>query len=304
MTHGGNDGIHDSGKLTNGGSAARPLGWVGAAFSVAMFAGIAIWGYELAIRDAGSVPVVRALEGPMRVQPDDPGGQQASHQGLTVNRVQEAGLAEPAADRLILAPEPIGVIENDSPVVSALVAENPGLDPPEEPFVPESTETPSETANSVDDLLRQVALDVSRSEPFNVTEGEEDVLASGLTVSPRPVPRPDPSVFTQVIARAEAAQPTPARTPEVDVARISAGTLLVQLGAFDSPDAARGEWENLEGQFGQYFEGKARVVQQAESGGRTFYRLRAMGFADLSDARRFCSVLLAEETACIPVVMR
>ena len=51
-------------------------------------------------------------------------------------------------------------------------------------------------------------------------------------------------------------------------------------------------------------EGKSRVVQKATSGGRGFYRLRAMGFNDIADARRFCSALVAENADCIPVVMR
>ncbi len=46
------------------------------------------------------------------------------------------------------------------------------------------------------------------------------------------------------------------------------------------------------------------MIQKAESGGRTFYRLRAMGFADLSDARRFCSALVAGNADCIPVTTR
>ena len=46
------------------------------------------------------------------------------------------------------------------------------------------------------------------------------------------------------------------------------------------------------------------MVQKATSGGRTFYRLRAMGFADIADARRFCAVLAAEKAECIPVTLR
>jgi len=45
-------------------------------------------------------------------------------------------------------------------------------------------------------------------------------------------------------------------------------------------------------------------VQSAVSGGRTFYSLRAAGFADISDARRFCAALSAEKADCIPVVAR
>jgi hypothetical protein len=56
--------------------------------------------------------------------------------------------------------------------------------------------------------------------------------------------------------------------------------------------------------FSVFLVGLSRVVQKATSGGRVFYRLRAMGFADLSDARRFCSALVAEGADCIPVVTR
>jgi hypothetical protein len=79
---------------------------------------------------------------------------------------------------------------------------------------------------------------------------------------------------------------------------------LVQLGAYESPEIARQEWTRFSSRFGEYMEGKQRVVQRAESGGRTFYRLRALGFEDLSDARRFCSALLAKKADCIPVVTR
>jgi hypothetical protein len=79
---------------------------------------------------------------------------------------------------------------------------------------------------------------------------------------------------------------------------------MAQLGAFDSPEVAREQWDRLQGQFGPYLQGKDRVVQKATSGGRVFYRLRALGFEDIADARRFCSALVAENADCIPVVMR
>ena len=60
----------------------------------------------------------------------------------------------------------------------------------------------------------------------------------------------------------------------------------------------------LNARFGDYLAGKRRLIQEASSGGRTFYRLRALGFDDLSDARRFCSALVAEGADCIPVVTR
>ena len=41
----------------------------GAAVSLALIVGIGIWGYKLIMRDVSGVPVVRAAEGPMRIQP-------------------------------------------------------------------------------------------------------------------------------------------------------------------------------------------------------------------------------------------
>jgi hypothetical protein len=45
------------------------------------------------------------------------------------------------------------------------------------------------------------------------------------------------------------------------------------------------------------------VIQETQSNGRTFYRLRAMGFADRADARILCAALTAENAACIPVTV-
>ena len=59
----------------------------GAAVFVALVAGMGLWSYNLGTRDAGEVPVIKAIDGPARIQPEDPGGLQAAHQGLEVNRV-------------------------------------------------------------------------------------------------------------------------------------------------------------------------------------------------------------------------
>jgi hypothetical protein len=46
------------------------------------------------------------------------------------------------------------------------------------------------------------------------------------------------------------------------------------------------------------------VIQRATSGGRVFFRLRAHGFDDVADARRFCATFVAQKVDCIPVVTR
>ena len=69
----------------------------GAAVFVALMAGMGLWSYNLGTRDAGEVPVIKAIDGPARIQPEDPGGLQAAHQGLEVNRVLAGAPARPAA---------------------------------------------------------------------------------------------------------------------------------------------------------------------------------------------------------------
>ncbi len=67
----------------------------GATVFLGLVAALAVWSWHLGTRDAAEVPIVRAMEGPARIEPEDPGGLQASHQGLEVNSVL-AGNPEPA----------------------------------------------------------------------------------------------------------------------------------------------------------------------------------------------------------------
>lgn len=325
----------------------------GAVMSVALVIGIGVWGYKLLVRDVNGVPVVRALNGPMRVQPENPGGQQTAHQGLAVNRVQADGIAEPTAERLILAPVGASVTEADqaglqrptpradatlmaeaadaeiaAPIgaeitAPALLEENvptaqlPALVTDGEGVNVASVE-PTAFAPTTDaaetDMLALAEQLAANTKPLSeleaVTATAPLVLVStsvaGVARSPRPRGRPSELNTTPAITPVEvaAARVVSAPAADVDAATIAAGTRLAQLGAYDSAEIAQKEWDRLYGRFGEYMEGKSRVIQKAQSGGRTFYRLRAMGFEDLSDARRFCSALLAEKAACIPVKVR
>ena len=124
-----------------------------------------------------------------------------------------------------------------------------------------------------------------------------------LVKSLRPKARPG-TTDTQAAAIANVQDVAAVAPLEIDPTTIAAGTRLVQLGAFDDDAAARGEWAKLQGRFAELIAGKAMVVQAAQSGGRTFYRLRAHGFGNEDEARRFCAALLAENASCIPVSQR
>ncbi|WP_026757791.1 SPOR domain-containing protein [Sediminimonas qiaohouensis] len=299
----------------DGQSIKTVVNWIGAAVSLLLIVGVCTWGYRLLVRDVSGVPVIRAASGPMRVQPDDPGGKLAENMGLAVNTVAAEGAAEAPADRLVLAPPPLDLTEEDAP--AAKLTEEKAAQPQETA----TDETTGETTQDagMEALLAELTAEAKplaktdeaapepAPEPAEETAAAADTetapeVADGLAISLRPRVRPE-----QVVARLAStdAAVNPGSGPvDVDPATIAPGTRLVQLGAFDSPDVARSEWTRLSARFGDYLTGKRRVIQRAESGGRTFYRLRAMGFADLGDARRFCSALVAENADCIPVVTR
>lgn len=271
---------HDRGAAPGGGLTLQALiNGVGAVASLALMAGLAVWGWNLAVRDVSGVPVVRALEGPMRVAPDDPGGMKAAYQGLSVNAVA-AGDSAVVPERIVLAPAPPSLADLQS-------------DPQWREAQP-----PREADAAAPAVLRR-----------DEADGAVPALAipasvPGVARSPVPRPRPGVDLVAETAAMAVLQSLSPGATLDIDPATLGPGTRLVQLGAFDDAATARAEWEALVARFGAHMDGKSRVIQSAEAGGRIFYRLRAHGFADEGEARRFCAVLLPENATCIPVLIR
>ena len=300
---------HPEYAVASSGSLSKVTNLAGAAVSLALIVGVGIWGYKLLVRDVSGIPVVRAAAGEMRVRPEEPGGQLAQHQGLSVNTITAIGSSEERADELRLAPQPTDLVEEDQPMpqLQDVTANVTSQDIPAPMDVAAALET-----GSVESLVAQLTQGVA---PMEALDGDSaPVLASvsansvpallsgeGMRVSLRPTLRPKRAAvaITQVAATAVAANGN-----ELSAASLPAGTRLVQLGAFDSPEIARAQWGKLNVRFAPFMEGKSRVVMQATSGGRVFYRLRAHGFEDIGDARRFCSALVSESVDCIPVVTR
>lgn len=314
----------------------------GAGLSLALLIGVGVWGYKLMARDVTGVPVVRAVAGEMRIRPEDPGGRQADNQGLAVNEVAAAGSTAGPSEKIVLAPQPIDLSDEDTPLIDKLAAAQPRYEAGAQPTslapasgqdaAQENDPTLSPEMASIQALADQIAAGATpltgpgladaapvkvsvstaaapqpqsgRSTPSAPQMPQAGVVSAsvpGVAHSPRPVTRPA-SLRTASLGATQAASPSAVR--DIDPASIPSGTRLVQLGAYESPEVARTEWERFTSKFGDYMDGKDRVVQKAQSGGRIFYRLRAMNFSDLADARRFCAALTAQNTDCIPVVTR
>ena len=124
---------------------------------------------------------------------------------------------------------------------------------------------------------------------------DEPQVLSRITTTLRPALRPlrgaarPEAVLSPAVASADAlplatpaaltSAPLPSQSLLTDP--LPVGTKLVQLGAFSTPQEAAAEWRYLEDQFADFMGGKRQVIQEASTGGSSFYRLRAAGFEDL-----------------------
>jgi hypothetical protein len=308
--------------FSNDGAPLRPqLGatqWGGAVVSLALIVGLGVWGYNLMARDVSGVPVIRDMSGNARSVPENPGGQLAMHQGLSVNSVTADGSASAPADTLTLAPRPMALTDEDRPMGDTVTIVS--------SYQPDNayTQTP-EPLPVVAPLTAQVAAQAGVPDPLELssvesvsTDASQDLNTSAFARSPRPKARPV-RLALAVSSPATAASSVSdvsldgvagdilaalGSEGEMPTAQVPVGAPLVQFGAFQNEDIARAEWDRLASKFEALMDGKTRIVEKAQSGGKTFYRLRALGFTDAADSNRFCAALTARNAACVPARQR
>ncbi|MEO1274363.1 MAG: SPOR domain-containing protein [Pseudomonadota bacterium] len=277
--------------------------WGGALLSLAVLGLLIFWSYSLGVRDAREIPVIEALKTPARVVPDEPGGTEMAHKGLEVNEILAGGAAG-APDDADLAPEAMSLTDEDDLLPEELVET--ALTP--EPSVDEDTATAEELL----ELIRP------SDAPFSTVPSAEETETAAVeepadNAAPRPRARPGGfnAVATTPVQTAaltpEAPAPVaaaPTGPTPVDPAALPAGTLLLQLGAFDSAGQAEAQWSRLIGAHSDLLAGKQHYVQRANSNGRIFHRLRVMGFDGRTAQRAVCDSLQARAVDCIPVTVR
>lgn len=228
---------------------------------------------------------------------------------LRVPQKAEVPTAQPAlktGERIYEAAMPI-------PDASFNMAGQPGVEAASRAAPPISEDlTPSESEDvmsaGIDAALSEALPDAAPISAPKMLDGVVLIAASvpGLSTSPRPIARPNSDLQAEAaaVAVADALAPQTPDAIEISPDDLASGTRLVQIGAHDSVEQARAEWDRVLVQFASLMEGKRRVIQEAVSGGRTFYRLRVEGFDDVTEARHFCAALVAERTNCIPAQVR
>lgn len=329
-------------KATETKQAAKPasnplIHWLGALASVGVLGVMVYWGLQLVQRDPSEVPVIKAMEGPARVLPEDPGGAQSSYTGLAVNSVQSEGEAEKPSDRVVLAPVARDLLPEDIPVQKSTETAEPEGQPVAELILDSVEDAVSDggagnphdqeavaklieledrqqdagpVTLTVRDVPEGMRVDTSGAE-VNLVSDDDAAAAQpepprGTKYAPRISLIPPFRADNVKLARASSAATAPVSTPPLirEVPNAQPGTRLIQLGAYDSRETALKEWVRISAKHHDLLGNKNFLVQLVETGGRQFYRLRAVGFADSTESKAMCSALVQRGAQCIPVVAR
>ncbi|MEM6745348.1 MAG: SPOR domain-containing protein, partial [Pseudomonadota bacterium] len=258
---------------------------------------------------------LRAESGPMKVQPDDPGGLKMGEVDAAVTRMLGEDAAEGAEASIALAPAdeapaaedlPAARLERSVEVVSlGAPAETPALD-----AAAEAPPAPGPLDGRAIDAAVEQALQDAPAAPRLV-----DATARAPSISPVAATRPlrAASVAAPAAAQLASAEPALERRPDPAPAPapapassngLVAGAQAVQLGAFNSEAIALDQWSRHRRRNGDLLSGFAHAVTTVQSGGRTLYRLRVGPVASRARAQELCAALEGRGDACIPVRVR
>jgi hypothetical protein len=261
--------------------------------------------------DTGPPPLVKAEAGPVKVKPDQPGGQEIPFQDSTVYDRLDQGGQKQTVERILPPPEtpavrPAAVQPTVAPADAAAPAANPApgqaepsgappdalppndssptaLAPP-----PGALTTPPAPAMAPGAVSRTALAPPPKSPPVAIPSAEEGRATSISALESRALAG---FAATPSTVRPAAVEPATAR---------KGGAYRVQLSAVRSEGAVEPEWVRLRRRFPE-LGGLSLVTSKTEVPGKgTFYRLRA-GPLDEADARDTCGHLRAQKLDCIVV---
>lgn len=280
-------------------SAKRPFlyGAAGAAaVLVVVVAGYGIFGGSHTASVPSEAPVIRAEGAPIKVAPEEPGGMEVPNRDLLVYKPMdnETKSGKPPVERLL--PEP------------------------EQPMVPPSSDTTTETEPeaSHQDFARPRDTGASAEEEPEPTAHESILAPTGpsttapspsASVAPpsAPPPRPVTSETARSVPKSsspasESTQTAALPRPPAPTSKTSSssGNFRVQLFAGRSESDAEAAWVKLKGKNRDLLASLSSSVAKADLADRgVFYRLRAGPLESEAKAKALCKALGGRGVSCI-----
>jgi cell division protein FtsN len=262
---------------------SRTLSWAVLAMAVTGFLALAWYAYHSGSSGGSDEPllVVKADTAPVKVAPEEPGGETFPHQDKTIYdtiAAPERARENPKSEKLLAAPE--------EPVIAPQGNTN--------TWVNEKLKKSDEAEAAVNAQLdkdnvaaKEMAIEAQQTTPS--APAAPPVAEAKAKPEPVPVPAPVVGEFKPVSAAAPAPKPT--------AAPVASGFKL-QLGAFKSQGEAERYWLMASEKHAGVLGGHAPVILRADLPNGTFYRLRAAGFASAEAAKQACVALTAKGQAC------
>lgn len=308
-----------------GGSAARMRSvgqtistWIGAIVAMILLLGLGTWFYNLGVRDAQQVPIIRASSEPVKTRPTDKGGEITPHQNIAS---YDAGAAEEAPTPETTLAEPAAEPSPEDVAMADLRPEpKPEVAPEPEPEaeVLAITEEIPEPAASEDaagegiEVVNEVApITIRENAPLPTPEELQAAIAALSALPPKADPvssgnefAPDYSPIAvrrpaDLKQRMVAARDNAETEAEDQIARAESSPIKVQLRASPNRDEIVSSWNRIRRTHSDIVGDKSLVLQLTKSGGQTFYRLRLGPFRDRAEANAVCQALKARDQDCI-----
>lgn len=312
----------------------RAISWLVLGVAVIGFGALAYYAYQSGSKSAadGQMLVVEAEPGPIKEAPADPGGEQFPHKDKTIYDALSTYRSDEQAEEKLL-PEPEEPVMPEPAVNAAAPATK---TPDASSFVNvdegvgEADEASEKTANDAAAAPIDRTIPAPVAKPLDAkpaanekpnapasTAMAEKAPEKSQPVTPKPVessaavetekptapvaPAAKPTVEEPVV-KSEKPAAKPAAAPAAKPAAPAAagptgGDYKIQLGAYGSDGEARQMWSKITAKSGDVVKGSPIIVK-ADVNGKTYYRLRATGFASADAAKRACAMLSGRGQGC------
>ncbi|MDJ0610483.1 MAG: SPOR domain-containing protein [Kiloniellales bacterium] len=254
-------------------------------------------GYKWFFGGGGSdVPVIQAMDDPVKVKPENPGGLEVPYQDRLVLN-QPANGSPPVVERLLPPPE------TPKPVVDTTAAARPAVTGSGTTGVGSITTSPGGSSSS--QFQGQIQPRTQARPPAQAQPAQPRTQAggSGTTTAASTL-----AAAPSAAAPAGAAQPpaSPARQVQAALPRAKAtapakGSYLLQLGSFNSKQVGEDAWSRFQSKFPDLLAGMVLYLQEADVNGRTYHRVQAGPFPNRATAIDLCAELKSRKQDCLVV---